>query len=458
MENNKIINLCEYDNYKFEKKYDGKKNCDPKKDNNVNKKPLIFPDKLQDCFYTKKMHPKIIKNMNTNGEFTLKYAEQYNFPQQLKDNRRKYVKKSKIGIISFGGSYSNYDLDEYWKLLNIYPKPKINKKYLNFTNDKTNFIKCNECNNNEEKEKDEDKDNKDDYMMYSMQNTTDLQIIGSICPNAEITIYIVENNLQRIPEIFKHVFKKNDIITTSWGITEVYLGNKLLTEINDVISKFPRKIFCGPAGNNGCSDCISESYSYAEFPAILPHIIACGGTNSTQLHAGICEETAWSWNNSFKLGGGGGFSYMFKEQKNQKNIEKYNIHSDDIILEQTQQLINTQRKVPDISINSGNTEYGWKIFFNGELISVAGTGCSAPFIASFFGRCAFSLMKREINSAIYNIYRKVNKNGFNDIVKGTINNINIPKLFDARKNYDLATGLGSINGKVLYEQLKSYSK
>jgi len=352
------------------------------------------------------------------------FKSYYNFPQQNNPNV-----KPKIAIISFSGTFLTSDLMHYWTtILNLTTIPTVN--YVQFGgvhNAPNQTIKENDG---------------------SIENTLDIQIIGGTCPNALITVYFAPNDLSVFPSLFETVLANNDICSVSWGAPETDYGHTLVSSINTALSLYPTKIICVASGDSGANDGLNVPS--ADFPAASPYVVSCGGTSLTNPNL----ETAWSWNSHYQWGGGGGVSAFSQQPAYQSQIPSYVYNTRQYV--SLQNTINLNRKSPDIAFNADPLS-GWDIYFNGQITLVGGTSCSAPFMAGFLGLCNLHF-PTNFNTILYGIYNNNNKVGFKDITSGTINNVNIPYYFDARANYDLATGLGSINGTLLFNLLKNHGQ
>jgi kumamolisin len=367
-----------------------------------------------------------IKNRALRPNYTSSTLKNYyNFPSQNNPSSR-----PKIAIISFGGTYLTSDLNAYWNFLGLTTKPTVNYvQVAGATNKPDQPIQPGDGTD---------------------ENTLDIQIVGATCPNSIITVYFAPNSLSVFPTVLEAALLNNDIVSISWGAPEVYFGSTLATNINNILKKYPTKIVTVASGDNGCSDGISTSKPYADFPSSLPFVLACGGTSLTNPSL----ESTWSWNTTYQWGAGGGCSALFVEPTYQAKVPDFSYSTTNTTLKTIQTNLNKYRKTPDISFNADPLS-GWQVLVNGVYITVGGTSCVSPFVAGFFGLCNLKL-KQNINNILYDIYYNKTKLPFKDITSGSINNINVPYYYNARTNYDVCSGLGSFNGILLYQQLLAY--
>jgi subtilase family serine protease len=123
-------------------------------------------------------------------------------------------------------------------------------------------------------------------------------------------------------------------------------------------------------------------------------------------------------------------------------------------------LKNTKRCIPDIAANA-NSQSGAKIIFNEVEYAVGGTSLSCPFYAAYF--CAVQSVrsynklpllttvsgnKNNLQQRLYNMLLTTKYNTFfNDITIGQ------DGIYTANKNYDKATGCGSLKMDKIFNEL-----
>ena len=113
------------------------------------------------------------------------------------------------------------------------------------------------------------------------------------------------------------------------------------------------------------------------------------------------------------------------------------------------------RGVPDIALNADPLS-GWTIYYNKTLYvnQFGGTSCVAPCFSGLLG--LFNLTYTGgIGKHLYASYLK-QKTAFKDITTGSNDSLTKkPNYYNAGVGYDFCTGLGSLNGKLLYLALQS---
>ena len=328
------------------------------------------------------------------------------------------VKKC-IGVVSFGGGLYgtlqnngvliNGDVQEYWTLMGISPSnhPQV------IVNVLPGAVFDSNANGTDE-------------------NTLDVEIIGSLYPSSNLTIilFIAPNSNSGFYNIFDKMINgsvvsgnttyKCNIINCSWGSPEVYIGKSLMNSVNNLFSYAISKgvNICVATGDNGASDGVGGLN--LDFPSSSPNTIACGGTTLNSLtttYEQSTTETAWSF-------GGGGISSYFKSPQYQYSLNK------------------TYRSSPDIAMNA-DPSTGLLILLGGNYYIFGGTSAVAPYISALI--CSMGI-NYFLNSRSY----QINRSSYHDIVSG--NN----GYYNAVSGYDASTGLGSVNGINLLNNLNSF--
>lgn len=407
-----------------------------------------------------KIHPNININKIPNLFVPATMGTYYNFPKigiHTINGTTFNVNDTgvKIGIVSFGGSYNLSDLKTYWT---------NNKYYYNgprsFNSNgspiNVNFISVDGAKNSATKS----------VLMSdgaSIENMLDLSIIGALCPNAIINMYFAPNSNKGLIDAITQACQNNNIVSISWGNSEIAYDTATLNSVQNIFALYPKTIVCVASGDNGSNDGIGYFFPCSDFPSSSPNVIACGGSSL----ASKTSETAWSWNSSYKWGGGGAASLYFK--KNEQSIPNFT-YGQDAVGQELNYLFTNNRTTPDIAFNADPFS-GWTILINGRQINIGGTSAVAPFMAGYMGLIYSSIpnvinalsSKNPISNYLYKVYNNSNSidnfvNPFNDITVGTNANVWVvgQNYFNAISGYDLCTGLGSFNGINLLYYLSKY--
>lgn len=354
-------------------------------------------------------------------------SQHYNFPVQNGI-------APTIAVISLGGNVRDADLVYYWNkvcgiskwanLLNVY----VDNTHPTFTGSDAD-----------------------------LENTLDTEIIGAICPGANIILYSAPNTdigfydaiNQAISgtTINNHTYHPS-IISISWGAPESSWSSGVLTAYDQSFALGQARgiSVCVASGDNGSSDGVADGKPHVDFPASSPHVTACGGTSLTN------PESTWSYNKTYGWGTGGGISAFFPEPAYQVGIVAYPTNTNP----PTTTLIG-HRASPDVALNADPLT-GWTIYFNNQLYinQIGGTSCVAPAISGLLGlmNLSYSL---GFNTSLYNAYRNSVKkaSSFHDITSGTNDSINNSTgVWNASIGYDFCTGLGTLNGTGLFNAIK----
>jgi subtilase family serine protease len=274
---------------------------------------------------------------------------------------------------------------------------------------------------------------------WATEECLDLQMIATISPYSDI--YVVEAKSNSLFDLTNAVtYAKDilniDVISMSWGCND----SLNLSNYNS--------IFTNSKKNNNSNICYCASTgddNYVSWPAVLSNCIAVGGTT---LYNSNNSRVETIWNKA-----GCGYSKTVKKPKYQNNIS---------------QITGSNRCIPDISLIA-NPDTGVMIYNNNQWIQLGGTSLSCPLFAgmlSIFNQNRLNnklstlttickdknenLPPNNIQSYLYTkIYNTPSyKTVFYDITsgnnKGSKQNGNLTN-YPTSRNYDIPTGLGSIN-------------
>jgi subtilase family serine protease len=276
----------------------------------------------------------------------------------------------------------------------------------------------------------------------------DIEMIDSIAPHANMLVYEGPDTLQGMNDTYAKIVNDNkaQIVSTSWGECEAYLGNAELQLLDNLFKQGAAQgmSFFAAAGDDGAYDC-GETNLGVDSPSSDPNVTSVGGT-SLQLNADdtIQSESVWSdpmntWNDDEGVGGGGGLSSYFAQPSWQKGPGVQNSYS------------NGKREVPDVSADADNN-FGYAIYCTVQSANCPSTGWSesggtsagAPLWAAstaLINQYLQSQGKKPlglVNPALYKVFNGTpTYPAFHDITSG--NNLFYP----ATANYDLASGMGS---------------
>ena len=148
----------------------------------------------------------------------------------------------------------------------------------------------------------------------------DVQIIATLCPAAQITIYFAPYSQKGWIDLVNTVAAANPLpvaLSISWGLAEDSpdFSGAAVQEVNlrlQAASMLGLTI-CASSGDDGVGDQVLDQKAHVNFPATSPFVLSVGGTMLTGTPA---KEVTW-WNapgdRSVPGGGstGGGVSAVF---------------------------------------------------------------------------------------------------------------------------------------------------
>jgi hypothetical protein len=191
----------------------------------------------------------------------------------------------------------------------------------------------------------------------------------------------------------------------------------------------------GSAGDSG-STCNGVSVPGVAWPASSPYVTVVGGTRlvlnrrNERAHEVVWNDLRWLTPNNGGGAGGGGLSSFYARPPYQRGIR----------------VGGKRRAVPDVAVHASMLP-GWPVVTNGHWIEDAGTSAAAPLAAAAFAvinaklRAAGRPLLGPVNGLLYWL-RRHRSSAIFDVVSG--NNRYSSKVpgHQARRGYDLASGLG----------------
>ncbi len=282
-----------------------------------------------------------------------------------------------------------------------------------------------------------------------VQQTTevhlDAETIGSICPDAQITIYYSRTNNTSYPAYFDAALADgNSVISMSFGAPE-YSG----IETIDCFEKAANAgvTICAASGDDGSRNDDNDGRAHVNFPSSSPYVVACGGT----MIDGAGTEVVWNLEAEQEGAGGGGVSEYFAvpswQQKDAANITSANPGG------------GVGRVVPDVAGLAAPGDWVIELDDGTQKEVVGGTSAVTPMMAAFFilvNQARAEAGKGPIgfvNEKLYGLSPRATY--FNDITEG--DNKPTPSYpgYDAFNGFDACSGLGSPKGDALFKALVS---
>ncbi len=263
--------------------------------------------------------------------------------------------------------------------------------------------------------------------------TLDVETIVSLAPGVALYAYEFPDfsNLAYITDAYNLVVSQNraGVVNSSFGGCEPGVGPDAARAWNRIFMQGAAKgiTFSASTGDNGARGC-GDLRLVTQAPADSPYNVAVGGSSLTVTSTGSYQsESAWA-------GGGGGVSTIFPVPDFQKGVAH---------------VIQSGRNTPDVAFDgdpsTGESFYGAH-YWQGPI---GGTSLSSPInvaLLSEFDQLENSRAGR-VNEHLYGLgYKHNGVTLFHDIVTGSNG-------YNAGPGYDQATGIGSLDGWNVANQL-----
>ncbi len=292
----------------------------------------------------------------------------------------------------------------------------------------------------------------------AIETHIDVEVIGSLCPNAKIRVYRCGFNFPALADaITRAVADDVDVISISWGTREDALGSGDIARIEDALrqSRKAGVTVCAASGDAGASGMTDRKTHvpipdpkggvHCIYPGSSAQVLSCGGTQIMEVGE-VRREVAWNNTASGGRATGGGVSRQFELPDWQAGIQIASLNRGS----------GPGRIVPDVAAAAAVRD--WTFYDqSGKVDLEGGTSAVAPFFAALI---ALANQQRKaagkprlgfVNDRLYGL---VPGGGlFTDITEG--NNANTPHGpgYAARKGFDACTGWGTPRADALIEAL-----
>src|SRR5882757_9494299 len=309
------------------------------------------------------------------------------------------------------------------------------------------------------------------------ESTLDVEWSGAVAPSATVKFVVGASTSTTdgidlsAQYVVNHAIAT--VMSTSYGSCEVEMGSAELSFYNSLWQQAASEgitsfVSSGDAGAAGCYSGSSSSASSAGVNGLCssPYSTCVGGTefnegsNSTAYWAAnngagsgsalnyIPEEV---WNESAAKGGsglwasGGGASLYFTQPAWQRGVSGIGA-------------ANGMRAVPDVAV-SASAHDGYIIIENGGYYVISGTSASSPSFAGLMALVDQSKGGVGQGNANPSLYALLNasKNPFHATPSGSNNVPGVSGFTASGAAYNLATGLGSVDGSMLVAEWGSGS-
>ncbi|MGC8481670.1 MAG: S53 family peptidase [Acidimicrobiales bacterium] len=266
----------------------------------------------------------------------------------------------------------------------------------------------------------------------------DIEIIGSLVPQAQIAVYFAPNTNQgfanALATALHDTTHRPSALSISWGAPESSYSPSAISALSAQLADAAQLgvTVAVAAGDNGATDGVNDGSDHVDFPASSPWSLACGGTRLESNGTIRLSETVW---NDLPQGGatGGGVSTLFNLPAYQQSANVPPSASGFI-----------GRGVPDVA-GDADPQTGYRIRVDGTDTVFGGTSAVAPLWSALItlinsGR---STPLGFVNPSLY----QLGEADFYDITSGGNGG------YQASTGWDPCTGLGTPDGTALETHL-----
>ncbi|MER8044596.1 S53 family peptidase [Streptomyces sp. NPDC094032] len=291
-----------------------------------------------------------------------------------------------------------------------------------------------------------------------LETALDVQTIIGQAPQSKILVYQGPNTWNDGTAVYRQIVNENraKVVSVSWGLCEMNTPTSTQDAENLIFQQAAAQgqtvvVASGDSGSTGCfvpddngnptPGKLNQDKLVADFPSVSPYVLSVGGTT---MRDSVSAQTTW-------VGSGGGVSRRFTVPAGgfQSGITGAGYTN------ACATASGTCRQVPDVAgladYNTGYpVAYGAGQYWN----IIGGTSGAAPVWAALIGQANQDLACQANGSVGYvqpALY-KLPSTAFRDVTTGH-NNVtqsgNSAGLYQAGAGYDLATGLGTPNGREI---------
>jgi kumamolisin len=343
----------------------------------------------------------------------LDVARLYDFPQGLDGSGQC------IAIIELGGGYRTFDLNAYFRSLEL-PTPKVTAVSVDGARNSPSLP-----------------------WTADAEVMLDIEIAGAVAPGAAIAVYFAPNSEQgfidAIGAAVHDSVNKPSVISISWGATEADWSEQGLAAMDQAFQDAAALgvTVCCASGDAGSSDQnpqngTPDGLAHADFPASSPYVLACGGTRLIASAGAIESETVWNENpRSSATGGGVSDVFALPAWQRGAGVPRSNNPGGRI-----------GRGLPDVAGNASQ-ETGYRVRVDFLNFVVGGTSAVSPLWAGLVARFNQHLGTPVgfLNPLLYGPV--AGTGAFRDVTEG--NN----GAYAASRGWDACTGWGSPVGSRL---------
>ncbi|MFF9241730.1 protease pro-enzyme activation domain-containing protein [Streptomyces sp. NPDC014801] len=293
-----------------------------------------------------------------------------------------------------------------------------------------------------------------------LETALDVETIVGLAPQAKVLVYQGENDWTNATATLRRIVTDNraKVVSISWGLCEANTPSDVVNAENLLYQQAAAQgqTVVAASGDSGSTGCYNPSYNapYAnqlvtDWPASSPYVLGVGGTS---MRSAVTNQTTWT-------GSGGGVSQLVKVAsdgfQNRTGAGYSNVCGADAS--------SACRQVPDVSA-VGDPATGYPVAFGhtpdgGQYWNIiGGTSGAAPVWSALIAQADQDLACQANGTVGYahNALYRLPATAFRDVTTGN-NNLtasgNYSGQYQAGAGYDLATGLGTPNGRAIVQGL-----
>jgi kumamolisin len=367
-----------------------------------------------------------------------KIEEHYKFPVGKGEGQS-------IAVAEFGGGYFAADMKKYCKKFRR-PMPKVKRIEVGRGRAYT-FKQLLDISDPELRHR---------ILDESFEVMMDVEIIGGLCPKADITVYFSTFDQDGWINLLNEIYYANPVpvaLSISWGRAEdsIQWSDGAVDAINDLLYQFSKKdiTVCAASGDDGARDEVYDGLPHVDFPASSPYVLGVGGTMLEKSGSTVKEVVWWEDPGPWGCATGHGISRKFQKRPVWQNVQ----------VAKGKRVIKRGRLVPDVSALAGEPYYDL-VFANfpwADGKTSASVAVWAALIARINAKLPHNQRQRFLTPLLYNIMSKRKTGGkasFRDIKSFPDSIVVNNKLHIPTPGFDLMTGWGVPHGKNLLKYLK----
>ncbi|MEV0978576.1 protease pro-enzyme activation domain-containing protein [Streptomyces sp. NPDC049915] len=293
-----------------------------------------------------------------------------------------------------------------------------------------------------------------------LETALDIETIVGLAPQSKVLVYQGKNTWDDGTATLRRIVTDNraKVVSISWGSCETYTPAEVMDAENLLFQQAAAQgqTVVAASGDSGSTGCYQPGESIpgqdqlvTDFPAGSPYVLGVGGTT---MRSAVTSQTTWT-------GSGGGVSQRFSVDANgfqNRTGADYN----DACAAATGKVC---RQVPDVSA-VGDPATGYPVAFGHDSTGaqywniIGGTSGAAPVWSALIGQADQDLACQANGTVGYahNALYRLPAAAFRDVTSGN-NNVmdsgNVSGKYQAAAGYDLATGLGTPNGREIVKGL-----